>query len=304
MFCSNCGAKLPDGTKFCTNCGDPVASPTQEQGDQAAPDETVAMPSPSANPEPTREYVPISIDEPAVAPEPAAPSYASSPASRRHGGTSSVTIVMAVIAAVAVIALVVVVADPFGSRGSTAPVPEQQVAKEEPEDDSASAPSDDEEDDAAAAEADDAEGNAPDDAEDASDEAGDDADSSRGGDNNVVVVVGDDRPSQPTGGTVVVRESSDSYVLPSSASHSYSTSELSHLTDWELYLARNEIYARHGRRFNNDDLQRYFNAQSWYTPLYSPEDFDARSGSILNRVEQENASTILSLEQSRGSAYI
>lgn len=305
MFCSNCGAKLPDGTKFCTNCGAPVASPTQEQGDQAAPDETVAMPSPSAGPAPTREYVPISIDEPAVAPEPAAPSYASSPAPRRSGGTSPVTIVMALIAAVAVIALVVVVADPFGSRGSTAPVPEQQVATEEPEDDSASAPSDDEEDDAAAAEADDAEEDASDEAkDDASDETEDDAGSSRGGDNNVVVVVGDDKPSQPTGGTVVVREPSDSYVLPNSASHSYSTSELSHLTDWELYLARNEIYARHGRRFNNDDLQRYFNAQSWYTPVYSPEDFDARSGSILSSVEQNNASTILSVEQARGSAYI
>lgn len=294
MFCSNCGAELPEGTKFCATCGTPVVAPTQG----TSSDETVAMPSPSAGPAPTREYVPISIDEPAVAPEPAAPSYASSPAPRRSGGTSPVTIVMALIAAVAVIALVVVVADPFGSRGSTAPVPEQQVATEEPEDDSASAPSDEEEDDAVAAEADD------DAEEDASDETEDDAGSSRGGDNNVVVVVGDDKPSQPTGGTVVVREPSNSYVLPNSASHSYSTSELSHLTDWELYLARNEIYARHGRRFNNDDLQRYFNAQSWYTPVYSPEDFDARSGSILSSVEQNNASTILSVEQARGSAYI
>lgn len=299
MFCSNCGAKLPDGTKFCTNCGAPVASPTQEQGDQAAPDETVAMPSPSAGPAPTREYVPISIDEPAVAPEPAAPSYASSPAPRRSGGTSPVTIVMALIAAVAVIALVVVVANPFHMGGTDAASQQQVAAEEEPADDAAEddvATEDESKADDASAEEDDADDEASDDG--ASD------DSSRGGDNNVVVVVGDDRPSQPTGGTVVVREPSDSYVLPNSASHSYSTSELSHLTDWELYLARNEIYARHGRRFNNDDLQRYFNAQSWYTPLYSPEDFDARSGSILNRVEQENASTILSLEQSRGSAYI
>lgn len=299
MFCSNCGAKLPDGTKFCTNCGAPVASPTQEQGDQAAPDETVAMPSPSANPEPTREYVPISIDEPAVAPEPAAPSYASSPASRRHGGTSSVTIVMAVIAAVAVIALVVVVANPFHMGGTDAASQQQVAAEEEPADDAAEddvATEDESKADDASAEEDDADDEASDDG--ASD------DSSRGGDNNVVVVVGDDRPSQPTGGTVVVREPSDSYVLPNSASHSYSTSELSHLTDWELYLARNEIYARHGRRFNNDDLQRYFNAQSWYTPVYSPEDFDARSGSILSSVEQNNASTILSVEQARGSAYI
>ena len=140
---------------------------------------------------------------------------------------------------------------------------------------------------------------------DASDEEESSDDSSRGGDNNVVVVVGDDGKDEPSGGdTIVVHESPDGYVLPNSSSHTYSAGELSHLTDWELYLARNEIYARHGREFHNDDLQRYFNGQSWYTPVYSPEDFDARSGSILSSVEQKNAATILSIEQSRGSAYV
>lgn len=293
MFCSNCGTKLPEGTKFCTNCGLPVGSPAQGASDQAAADETVAMPSPSAGPGPAREYVPITIDEPAVAPEPAAPSYASS-APQKSGGTSPVTIVMALIAAVAVIALVVVVADPFQMGGSD-PAPQQQtVAEEEPKDDAA--------DDDASTE-DESEEEAAED--DASDEEASSDDSSRGGDNNVVVVVGDDGRDDPSGGdTIVVHESPDGYVLPNSSSHTYSAGELSHLTDWELYLARNEIYARHGREFHNDDLQRYFNGQSWYTPVYSPEDFDARSGSILSSVEQKNAATILSIEQSRGSAYI
>lgn len=293
MFCSNCGTRLSEGTKFCTNCGAPVGSPAQGASDQAAADETVAMPSPSAGPGPAREYVPITIDEPAVAPEPAAPSYASS-APQRSGGTSPVTIVMALIAAVAVIALVVVVADPFHMGGSDS-VPQQQVvAEEEPKDDAA--------DDEASTEDDSAEEAAED---DASNEEEPSDDSSRGGDNNVVVVVGDDGKDESSGGdTIVVHESPDGYVLPNSSSHTYSAGELSHLTDWELYLARNEIYARHGREFHNDDLQRYFNGQSWYTPVYSPEDFDARSGSILSSVEQKNAATILSIEQSRGSAYI
>ena len=295
MFCSNCGTRLPEGTKFCTNCGLPVESPAQGAGDQAAADETVAMPSPSTGSGPAREYVPISIDEPAVAPEPAAPSYASS-APQRSGGTSPVTIVMALIAAVAVIALVVVVADPFHMGGSD-PAPQQQVvAEEESKDDAA--------DDDALTE-DDAVTEDESTADDASDEEESSDDSSRGGDNNVVVVVGDDGRDEPSGGdTIVVHESPDGYVLPNSSSHTYSAGELSHLTDWELYLARNEIYARHGREFRNDDLQRYFNGQSWYTPVYSPEDFDARSGSILSSVEQKNAATILSIEQSRGSAYI
>ena len=77
------------------------------------------------------------------------------------------------------------------------------------------------------------------------------------------------------------------------------------LTDSETTrLAINEIYARHGREFRNDDLVRYFGDKSWYTPTYSPDDFDARSGSILSYTEQRNAATILELEQARGSAYI
>ena len=289
MFCSNCGTRLPEGTKFCTNCGLPVESPAQGAGDQAAADETVAMPSPSTGSGPAREYVPISIDEPAVAPEPAAPSYASS-APQRSGGTSPVTIVMALIAAVAVIALVVVVADPFHMGGSD-PAPQQQVvAEEEPKDDAA--------DDEASTEDEST-------ADDASDEEESSDDSSRGGDNNVVVVVGDDGKDEPSGGdTIVVHESPDGYVLPNSSSHTYSAGELSHLTVFYTYPATTEIYARHGREFHNDDLQRYFNGQSWYTPVYSPEDFDARSGSILSSVEQKNAATILSIEQSRGSAYV
>ena len=54
--------------------------------------------------------------------------------------------------------------------------------------------------------------------------------------------------------------------------------------------------------FSKDDLQNYFNGQAWYTPLYSPEQFDSMG--LLSSTEQQNAATILSIEQSRGSQYI
>src|SRR5258708_24382892 len=38
-------------------------------------------------------------------------------------------------------------------------------------------------------------------------------------------------------------------------------------------LMRNEIYARHGRRFQRSDLQHYFDRQPWYRPLYSASEF-------------------------------
>lgn len=96
--------------------------------------------------------------------------------------------------------------------------------------------------------------------------------------------------------------SSNDYVLSDSNSRYYSESELNALTDYELYLARNEIYARNGRLFKNQDLQDYFNRKSWYSGRYSPDSFD--SIVTLNSFEKKNAQTMLALEKARGSSYL
>ncbi len=93
------------------------------------------------------------------------------------------------------------------------------------------------------------------------------------------------------------------YMLPDSDTRAYTTSELSALSDWELFVARNEIFARHGRGFQNPELAQYFGEKSWYTQRYSPEEFDAMS-SPLSAVEKQNTETMLALEQSRGSQYL
>ena len=98
------------------------------------------------------------------------------------------------------------------------------------------------------------------------------------------------------------RVASDSgQVLPDSATHEYTEGELSGLSDYELYIARNEIFARHGRTFTNDDLANHFAQQSWYEPTVSPEAFDEDA---LNAIEKKNALTIRSVEERRGSAYL
>lgn len=91
------------------------------------------------------------------------------------------------------------------------------------------------------------------------------------------------------------------YVLPDSSTKTYSESELSELSNYELYIARNEIFARHGRMFNNEDLQTYFGSKSWYHPSIAPEDF---SDSLLNSTEKANVETMSKIENARGSSYV
>ena len=50
--------------------------------------------------------------------------------------------------------------------------------------------------------------------------------------------------------------------------------QLTGLSIAELRLIRNGIYAKHGRKFDNPQLQSFFNAKSWYkiNNSYSPDD--------------------------------
>ena len=64
-------------------------------------------------------------------------------------------------------------------------------------------------------------------------------------------------------------------------------------------LSRNEIYARHGRGFNDADVRSYFQSQSWYTQRYTAEEFDAIANSMLSSTEQANIANIIEIENSR-----
>ena len=79
--------------------------------------------------------------------------------------------------------------------------------------------------------------------------------------------------------------SSDSYILSDSSSRELSIADISGLSRDQLELARNEIYARHGRKFTNPTLQNYFNSQAWYTGTIEPEDF---TDDMLSDIEKSN----------------
>lgn len=79
------------------------------------------------------------------------------------------------------------------------------------------------------------------------------------------------------------------FVFENSQYELIDESDLYGLTEWELKVARNEIFARHGRKFNNENLQFYFDNCSWYVGIYSPDEFDP---SCLNRIELDNLDII------------
>lgn len=88
-------------------------------------------------------------------------------------------------------------------------------------------------------------------------------------------------------------ESNQDYILPDSSSRILSDSEVSVLSKEELRLARNEIYARHGRKFDDVQLQSYFDSKSWYKGTIDPADF---SESMLSEIEKKNIELIKKYE--------
>ena len=100
-------------------------------------------------------------------------------------------------------------------------------------------------------------------------------------------------------GTGTVQETliTGDFIIADSNSRYISASELERFSKEELSYARNEIYARHGRKFKDEGIQKYFDSKEWYEGTIAPEDF---SESMLNDYEIKNAETILSYEKEKG----
>lgn len=86
------------------------------------------------------------------------------------------------------------------------------------------------------------------------------------------------------------------FIFPDSDSRYLTESEVLARTAAELRIARNEIYARHGRMFDSPDLDAHFRATSWYVPRYTTAEFDALGATIFNSYESANIDLILEAE--------
>lgn len=92
-------------------------------------------------------------------------------------------------------------------------------------------------------------------------------------------------------GTCVFAE--NTYILPESNTRKYTKEEVQNLDIKTICYAKNEIYARHGRKFQSTELQNYFNTQEWYQGTIEPDSFDE---SVFNEFEKANAYMLADVE--------
>lgn len=65
----------------------------------------------------------------------------------------------------------------------------------------------------------------------------------------------------------------------------YTKNDLVDEPDFIIHLGKNEIYARHGYIFKDEELNNYFMGCVWYNPITTAEQFDE---TVFNEIEQEN----------------
>ncbi len=105
-------------------------------------------------------------------------------------------------------------------------------------------------------------------------------------------------PTPPMDTELAQASDEGGFILPFSNSRSITEEDLAGLTEWQLKVARNEIYARHGRAFVHQDLSCYFDKLPWYEidPEYSENK--------LSSLEISNAVFILNYEKKINSSLI
>ncbi len=81
------------------------------------------------------------------------------------------------------------------------------------------------------------------------------------------------------------------FVIPDSSYRKVTTDELKYLSNHQLAVARNEIYARNGYIFVSNEWKDFFVNEPWYTPI--------STSVTLNSTEEYNVARILEEEAIR-----
>ena len=110
-------------------------------------------------------------------------------------------------------------------------------------------------------------------------------------DNIPPTVASDSANTQPTA------LASSEYIIPDSDTRLLEEKDIEGFRAEQCRLARNELYARHGRIFDDASLQSHFQACSWYHGTIPGSSF---SESMLSDVEIKNRDFILTYEKKMG----
>ena len=99
------------------------------------------------------------------------------------------------------------------------------------------------------------------------------------------------------GGPLPAEEESG-YLWPTDSQY-ITDADLANFTRKEIMLMRNELYARYGCSFRDEEIRTYFEAQSWYVanPNLLAVDFKRE---WFNEYETANLDTILNYERAKG----
>lgn len=279
MFCTKCGKELKDGAVFCVHCGAPV----KKNGDEA---QDINAPSPDIYPDHvesgTEQGDKINAKKPKIMP--------------------IVLIFLAVLFIAAIVFGIIYFLDHRESKeshGGFSAITEQASSDEENMDNDITETSGAEQEETKETqemmkeESDDSTGDMTDGPKqpgtvvlDSSSEISDIADSK-------------DSSSGPKEETEEGSSDNqdDDYLLPGSDSAYITMADLKGFSAEECRIARNEIYARHGRKFKDQELQAYFDSKDWYHGTIEPDSFKE---DMLNEYELANRDLIVEFEKKSG----
>ena len=99
------------------------------------------------------------------------------------------------------------------------------------------------------------------------------------------------------GGTEANEVVTAEWVLPDSDTKRLTNADIANLSEQERRVALNEIYARHGRKFKDEELQAHFDSCSWYKGTIEPEKFNE---SDLSEVEIANRDLLVQYRKDHG----
>lgn len=84
------------------------------------------------------------------------------------------------------------------------------------------------------------------------------------------------------------------YIFPDMDTRYLTQDEVSKLSLQAVCYAKNELYARHGRKFLSQELKDYFNDKTWYEGTVEPDSF---SPGVFNTYENDNLLLLVSAEE-------